>query len=99
MVTLDHPQRTGAFPLSPPADDATDATLIGESLTNPDRFAGLFDRHADEIHRYVARRLDDVTTADDMTAETFLVAFRKRTRYDVRLLRLRGDEPGDGRAR
>ena len=31
----------------------------------------------------MARRLDDVTTADDVTAETFLVAFRKRARYDL----------------
>ncbi|GAA3418232.1 RNA polymerase sigma factor [Streptosporangium vulgare] len=83
VVTLGLPQRTGALPPPSPTGDATDATLIGESLTAPDRFAGLFDRHADEIHRYVARRLDDVTTADDVTAETFLVAFRKRARYDL----------------
>ncbi|MFS1300236.1 RNA polymerase sigma factor [Streptosporangium longisporum] len=73
------PASAFAVPGSPPPDDAT---LIGESLSDPDRFAGLFDRHADEIHRYVARRLGDVTTADDVTAETFLVAFRKRGRYD-----------------
>lgn len=83
VVTLGLPQRAGALPPPTPAGDATDATLIGESLADPDRFAGLFDRHADEIHRYVARRLDDVTTADDVTAETFLVAFRKRARYDL----------------
>lgn len=66
--------------LPPPSDDAA---LVKESLADPDRFAGLFDRHADEIHRYAARRLNDVTTADDVTAETFLVAFRKRARYDL----------------
>ncbi|WP_271217977.1 RNA polymerase sigma factor [Streptosporangium carneum] len=66
-----------------PPSPSDDAALIEESLADPDRFAGLFDRHADEIYRYAARRLDDVTTAEDVTAETFLVAFRKRKRYDL----------------
>ncbi|MEU7984079.1 RNA polymerase sigma factor [Streptosporangium canum] len=80
VVTLALPQGAGTSMLSSPSDDSA---LIEESLADPDRFAGLFDRHADEIHRYAARRLDDVTTADDVTAETFLVAFRKRARYDL----------------
>ncbi|MBG0815966.1 RNA polymerase sigma factor [Planomonospora sp. ID82291] len=66
-----------------PGGPASDAALIEGSLTDPDGFAGLFDRHSDEIHRYAARRLDDVSMADDVTAETFLVAFRKRARYDL----------------
>ena len=56
VVTLGLPQRTGASPPPAPTGDVTDGTdgtdvtdtLIGESLTDPDRFAGLFDRHADE---------------------------------------------------
>jgi RNA polymerase sigma factor (sigma-70 family) len=61
-----------------------DALTIEESLADPERFAGLFDRYADEIHRYVSRRLgpENVSAADDVTAETFLAAFRKRARYD-----------------
>ncbi|MBC6469251.1 RNA polymerase sigma factor [Actinomadura alba] len=34
------------------------------------------------MHRYVTRRLG-VSTADDVVAETFLLAFRGRKRYDV----------------
>jgi RNA polymerase sigma factor (sigma-70 family) len=66
------------------ADNRTDSDLIAESLAVPERFAGLFDRHADEIHRYASRRLGGayVTAADDVTSETFLAAFRKRTSYD-----------------
>ncbi|MFI6498454.1 RNA polymerase sigma factor [Nonomuraea typhae] len=61
-----------------------DAAVIAESLTDPDRFARIFDLHADEIHRYAARRLGaEASLADDVTAETFLVAFRKRRRYDL----------------
>ncbi|MEU0565836.1 hypothetical protein ABZ297_10645 [Nonomuraea sp. NPDC005983] len=59
----------------------TDAALIEESMADPERFACLFDRYADEIHRYATRRLgqQNVSAADDVTAETFLAAFRKRS--------------------
>ncbi|MFI6600367.1 RNA polymerase sigma factor [Nonomuraea sp. NPDC050536] len=58
-----------------------DSVLIGQSLTEPESFAALFDRHADEIFRYAARRLG-LELADDVTGEVFLVAFRARSRYD-----------------
>jgi len=58
-----------------------DSTLIGRSLNDPECFAALFDRHADEIHRYAARRLG-AGPAEDVTGEVFLVAFRRRARYD-----------------
>lgn len=63
----------------PPTDDAL---VIQESLERPEIFARLYDRHAAEIHRYVMRRLGD-GHADDITAQTFLIAFRNRARYDV----------------
>ena len=65
----------------PPALD--DAAVIEASFTEPDRFAPLFDRHAPHIHRYLARRVGR-QAADDLVAETFLVAFRKRAGYDAR---------------
>ncbi|MGW7511168.1 RNA polymerase sigma factor [Streptomyces massasporeus] len=58
-----------------------DAELIRASLQEPERFAALFDRHAPAIHQYVARRLGR-DAADDVTAETFLTAFRIRARFD-----------------
>ena len=60
-----------------------DAVVIEASRAEPDRFASLFDRHAPYIHRYLARRVGR-QAADDLVAETFLVAFRKRARYDPR---------------
>ena len=60
-----------------------DAAVIEVSRAEPDRFASLFDRHAPYIHRYLARRVG-TQAADDLVAETFLVAFRKRTGYDRR---------------
>jgi len=62
--------------------DEDDAAIIERSLRRPERFAAIFDRHAAHIHRYLARRLGR-QIADDLVAETFLVAFDKRARYDL----------------
>jgi RNA polymerase sigma factor (sigma-70 family) len=60
----------------------SDGELIERSLAEPEVFAVLFDRYAADIHRYAARRLG-ASTADDLVAETFLVAFRRRGSYDT----------------
>ncbi len=65
-----------------------DAEVIAASRREPERFTEIFDRYYPEIHRYVDRRLG-ADAADDITSETFLVAFRKRARFDT----------GQGRAR
>lgn len=57
-----------------------DDAVIAESWQQPERFAVLFDRHAAYIHRYLARRTGS-QAAEDLVAETFLTAFRKRRRY------------------
>ncbi|SNT47960.1 RNA polymerase sigma-70 factor, ECF subfamily [Asanoa hainanensis] len=62
-------------------EPADDAGVIERSLRIPEQFGVIFDRHAPYIHRYLARRLG-TAVAEDLTAETFLVAFRKRDRYD-----------------
>jgi RNA polymerase sigma factor (sigma-70 family) len=63
-------------------DDAgvADRAVIRASVADPERFAVIFRRHAQEIHRYATRRLG--ADADDVVAETFLTAFRQRSRYD-----------------
>jgi RNA polymerase sigma-70 factor (ECF subfamily) len=60
---------------------ASDAELIVRSLTEPDLFTAVFDRHSAEILRYVYARLGR-DLAEDVTAETFLAAFRCRAKYD-----------------
>ena len=57
-----------------------DATVIRHSLSDPERFAFLVHRHAAAITRYVTRRLG-ADAAEDVAAETFLVAFRQRASY------------------
>lgn len=46
----------------------------------PEDFAVVFDLHARAIHRYIARRLG-TAEADDLVAQTFLIAFERRDRY------------------
>jgi RNA polymerase sigma factor (sigma-70 family) len=66
--------------LAPDAID--DAVLISRSRQVPECFAVLFDRHAPALYRYVARRLGR-DACDDLVAETFMVAFRRRDSYDA----------------
>lgn len=63
-------------------DVDNDAAVIRRSLYQPEAFALLYDRHAAAIYRYVTRRLGDAH-ADDVVAECFLAAFRRRDRYDL----------------
>jgi RNA polymerase sigma factor (sigma-70 family) len=69
-------------------DQLGDDVVITRSVHEPDRFAAIYDRYFGEVYRYLAGRLGR-DAADDLAAETFLVAFRKRDRFD----------PARGRAR
>jgi RNA polymerase sigma-70 factor (ECF subfamily) len=62
--------------------EADDATVIDRSRREPEAFAEIFRRHAAEIKRFVTRRLGP-DRAEDVVGETFLTAFRLRTRYDL----------------
>jgi RNA polymerase sigma factor (sigma-70 family) len=73
------PTPTGPDPPGQPAD--SDAALIGRSCSRPQAFAAIFDRHAEELYRYVVGRIG-AQAAADVVAEVFMVAFRNRDRYD-----------------
>lgn len=59
-----------------------DSDTIAASRTAPASFAAVFDRHFDAVHAYLQRRIGR-DMADELAAETFLVAFDTRARYDV----------------
>jgi RNA polymerase sigma factor (sigma-70 family) len=67
---------------TPAGEPSGDAIVIERSRQSPEAFASLYDRHAPALHRYVARRLGD-GAADDVVADTFLDAFRRRHAYDL----------------
>jgi RNA polymerase sigma factor (sigma-70 family) len=69
-------------------DRLDDDAVVARSVREPDQFAAIYDRYFGEVYRYVAGRLGR-DAADDLAAETFLVAFRKRDRFDPALGRVR----------
>lgn len=65
------------------SSSSSDGRLIVASVSNPQSFTTLFDRHAAAIWRYACRRAGP-SAADEIVSETFLRAFARRTSYDVR---------------
>jgi RNA polymerase sigma factor (sigma-70 family) len=59
-----------------------DNAVVRRSLREPEAFIELFERYADDVHRYALRRLG-ADAADDVMAETFTVAFAQRGRFDL----------------
>ncbi len=62
-------------------DLAIDSDSIAASLAAPAGFAAIFDRHYDAVHAYLQRRVGP-DLADELSAQTFLVAFDRRSGYD-----------------
>lgn len=69
--------------LTDPRGTISDEALVELSRRTPERFGEIYDRYVSEIHAYLGRRLDR-QAADDLTAEVFLAAFRKRETFDPR---------------
>jgi RNA polymerase sigma-70 factor (ECF subfamily) len=64
------------------AGDLDDAGVIEASWRDTEQFAVLYDRYAAQLHRYAHRRVGP-ELAEDVVAETFLAAFRRRRTYDL----------------
>lgn len=60
---------------------STDRELIASSITHPDHFGVVFDRHYDDVRRFAWRRLGPAH-ADDIAAEVFARAFDRRSAFD-----------------
>jgi RNA polymerase sigma-70 factor (ECF subfamily) len=60
----------------------TDSAILRDSLTDPGRFAVLYDRHARHLYRFLAARLGP-NAAEDVLSETYLVAFERRASFDL----------------
>ena len=63
-------------------DSTTDSDIIARSRHDSEAFAALFERHARVVGSFAAQRVGSLI-AEDIVAETFLVAFRRRADYDL----------------
>jgi RNA polymerase sigma-70 factor (ECF subfamily) len=61
--------------------ESADAATTSSSSKDAERFTALFDSHFAPIHRFLYRRVGR-DAADELAAETFAVAFRRRHSYD-----------------
>ncbi|MFL5799209.1 MAG: RNA polymerase sigma factor [Actinomycetota bacterium] len=61
----------------------SDAEAIAESLRDPASFEVVFDRHYDAVRRYLQHRCG-LDAGEELTAQTFLVAFDRRACFDGR---------------
>lgn len=59
----------------------SDAKLIVASQQDPDAFCELYDRWAEPLLGFFARRVDQPEVAADLLAETLAVMFEMRTRF------------------
>ena len=62
-------------------EERDDVELIVRSREEPEAFGVLFERHAETLLGYFARRTFDPEAAAELTAETFAQAFASRTTY------------------
>ena len=53
------------------------------SLSDPEAFEKIFDRHFDAVRRYSQARIG-IDVGEDIAAETFVIAFGQRERFDLR---------------
>lgn len=59
----------------------SDAAAIEASITDPAAFTIIFDRHAANLHRFLARRVEPAD-ADNLLGEVFRIAFERRHSFD-----------------
>ena len=64
--------------MSPPSD----AEVIGRSLSEPEAFGLIYDRHAATLLRFLGRRAG-ARVADGLVGELFRVAFERRKAFDA----------------
>ena len=77
------PQRSRPAP-SPADTDALDALVDRARQGDADAFGLLYDRFQPEIVRYLAHRVGDPDTAEDLAQQVFLKAWQAIPRYEAR---------------
>ena len=58
--------------------------LVEEAKVNPDKFDLLYEKYFEQIYRYVARRVGDQETQQDLVSQTFYDALSHLNSYQFR---------------
>ena len=70
--------------MTTPLAEADERLLIAAAQKDPRRFAELYEAHFERIYCYVARRVRDRATAEDITADVFHQALANLPRFEWR---------------
>jgi RNA polymerase sigma-70 factor (ECF subfamily) len=63
-------------------DSPSDAEVIGRSLSDPEAFGLIYDRHAATVLRFLGRRAG-AKIAEGLVGELFRIAFERRKTFDA----------------
>jgi RNA polymerase sigma-70 factor, ECF subfamily len=63
------------------ADGAQERLLVEAAQRDPARFADLYEINFELVYAYIARRVGDRTTAEDLTSEVFKKALKNLPRF------------------
>jgi RNA polymerase sigma-70 factor (ECF subfamily) len=66
----------------PDPAEIADAVAIRQSVHEPKAFSQLFERHFSMVYRFLSVRVGE-SSAGDLAADTFTVAFRRRADFDA----------------
>ena len=70
--------------MNTPLAEADERLLIEAAQKDPRRFAELYEANFDRVYSYVARRVRDRATAEDVTADVFHQALANLPRFEWR---------------
>src|SRR5260370_6376995 len=89
-MTTRRPVRKGPWPRSEPSEKAGPARvpeerlLVEEAQSDPAKFDALYELHFERVYAFVASRVRDRSTAEDVTSEVFHKALAGLPSYEWR---------------
>jgi RNA polymerase sigma-70 factor (ECF subfamily) len=76
--------RSGPSQKAGPAREPEERLLVEEAQSDPAKFDALYERHFERVYAFVASRMRDRTTAEDVTSEVFHKALASLPSYEWR---------------
>jgi len=90
MKATQRPGRKAALPEGGPlqkagsAEQADERALVEAAQTDPAKFGALYEMHFERVYAFIASRVRDRATAEDVTSDVFHKALANLTRFEWR---------------